>query len=146
MQERIQMAGHWRWGVAALLSAGILATTAQAQALQRSEVLGAWTLRMTPAEGGSARITIKTDTGRLDMPVTITARGASGLDCVVDGEPAECRVRRGELTIALRMDDTRMTFTLNSRRGSAFSGNARLAFPLLPFGSMQLGTASLTRR
>lgn len=140
------MAGYGRLGAAVLLSACLAAGAANAQALQRGEVLGNWTLRMTPAEGGDAKITIKTDTGRLEMPVTVTARGASGIACVVDGEPADCRLRRGELVVTLRMDDARMTYTLGARRGAGFTGNARLSIPLLPFGSVHLGTADLTRR
>lgn len=138
------MAGHGRPGVAVVLSACMAAGAANAQALQRGEVLGDWTLRMTPADGGN--ISIKTDTGRLEMPVTITARGQSGIGCVVDGEAADCRLRRGDLVMALRMDDARMTYTLNGRRGGGLTGEARLSLPLLPFGSMRLGTVDLTRR
>jgi hypothetical protein len=138
------MAGHRQMGVALLLSALLAASGANAQALSRAEVLGDWTLRMTPAEGGN--ISVKTNTGRLDMPVTITANGPSGIACVVDGEAADCRLRRGALVIALRMDDARMTYTLNGRRSGGFSGSARLNLPLLPFGSMHLGAAALTRR
>lgn len=140
------MAGHWRAGLAVLLSVLMLAGVAHAQALQRGELLGHWTLKMTPAEGGNSRITIRTDTGRLEMPVTITARGPSAIACTVDGEPADCRLRRGELTIVLRMDDARMTYALDSRRTGGFGGTARLNLPLLPFGSMHLGRADLTRR
>jgi hypothetical protein len=142
----MSMAGY-RWlVVAALLSACMAAGAANAQALQRGEVLGNWTLRMTPAEGGGASITVKTDSGRLEMPLTVTAQGQSGIACMVDGEAADCQLRRGDLVITLRMDDARMTYTLNSRRGGGFTGSARLRLPLLPFGSMHLGTAALTRR
>lgn len=137
------MAGYGKAGVAAALAVCLTAGPASAQALQRNEVLGNWTLRMTPTEG--ANVTIKTDSGRLEMPVVITAQGASGMVCRVDNEPADCRLRRGALTITLRMDDARMIYTLNGRRSGGFTGAVRMTLPLLPFGSMQLGTASLTR-
>ena len=140
------MAKHWRLATTAILSACVVAGTANAQALQRGEVLGNWTLRMTPAEGGDANIAVESDNGRLEMPVTVTARGPSGIACVVDGEAADCRLRRGELVIALRIDSARMTYTLNGRRVGGLTGNARLSMPLLPFGSVHLGTAALTRR
>lgn len=140
------MARHWRLAATAILSASVVAGAATAQALQRAEVLGNWTLRMTPAEGGDAKITIRSDTGRLEMPVTVSERGQAGVACVVDGEAADCQLRRGELVITLRIDDARMSYTLNSRRGDGFTGSARLRLPLLPFGSVHLGTAALTRR
>jgi|688.fasta_scaffold1226706_1 hypothetical protein len=140
------MAKHWRLATTAILSTCVVAGTANAQALQRAEVLGNWTLRMTPAEGGEAKITIRSDTGRLEMPVTVSQRGQAGIACVVDGEAADCRLRRGELVVAVRMDDARMTYTLTARRGAGFTGNARLSYRLLPFGSMHLGTVVLTRR
>lgn len=138
------MAGYGQLGLAAALTTVLVAGAANAQAVQRGEVLGNWTLRITPAEDGS--VTIKTDNGRLDMPVTVNARGASGLACVVDGEAAECRLNRGALIVTLRMDDARMTYTLNGRRNGALTGNVRISYRLLPFGSMPVGTATLSRR
>ena len=138
------MAGNGRSGAAVLLSALLAAGAANAQAVSRNEVLGAWTLKMTPAEGGN--VTIRTDTGRLEMPVTVTARGASGIACVVDGEAADCRLNRGALVITLRVDDARIAYTLNGRRGAGLTGTARISYRLLPFGSMHLGAADLTRR
>ena len=140
------MAAYARLGAAALLAVCLTAGAANAQALSRSAVLGNWTLRMTPAEGGDAKITIQSETGRLDMPVTVTAQGASGIACVVDGEAADCRLNRGALVLTLRMDDARMIYTLNGSRGGGLTGTARLRLPLLPFGSMHLGTAAMTRR
>lgn len=139
---------RYGWVTGGLASALIVVGAAQAQTgpLQRNEVLGTWTLRMTPADGGEARITVRTDTGRLEMPVTVTHRGPSAIACVVDGEAADCRLRGGKLVIILRMDDARMIYTLDGRRGGGFTGNARITLPLLPFGSMHLGTAALTRR
>ena len=133
-----------RLGVAILAAGLAMAGTAHAQAVQRAEVLGTWTLRLIPAEDGS--VTISTRNGRLDIPVSISARGASGIGCVVDGETADCRLNRGALVITLRMDDARMTYTLNGRRNDGFTGAARIRYRLLPFGSMHLGAASLTPR
>jgi len=130
--------------VAALLATLMAAGAAQAQALQQAEVLGNWTLRLTPAEDGA--VTVRTRNGRLEMPVAVTARGASGIACVVDGEAADCRLNRGALVITLRMDDARMIYTLNGRRGAGFTGEARISYRMLPFGSMRLGAADLTRR
>lgn len=138
------MAGDGKLGAATVLVACLAAGAAHAQAVQRSEVLGNWTLRMTPAEGGN--VTIKSDTGRLEMPVVVSARGASALTCVVDGGAADCRLNRGVLVITLRMDDGRMVYTLNGRRNGGFTGQVRMNLPLLPFGSMRIGDASLTRR
>jgi hypothetical protein len=120
--------------------------SANAQALQRTEVLGNWALRLTPAEGGESRITVKSDSGRLDMRLVVTARGSSDIACWVDDEPADCQIRRGALIITLRMDSARMTYSLNGRQGDGFDGTARLNLPLLPFGSMTLGTVAMTPR
>lgn len=133
-------------GVAALFLACVVAGAANAQALQHGEVLGNWTLRMTPAEGGEATITVRSRTGRVEMPLTVTARGRSGIACTADGEAADCQLRRGELVVTLRMDNARMIYTLTSRRAGGFTGNTRLRFPLLPLGSMHLGTADMVRR
>lgn len=138
------MAGYRRLGIAVLLSTCMAAGAAQAQALQRAEVLGDWTLRMTPAEG--ANITIKTDSGRMEMPLTVTPRGQSGIACVLDGAAADCQLRRGGLVVTVSADGGRMTYTLTSRRGAGFTGNARVSHRLIPFGSLHLGAADLTRR
>jgi len=138
------MAGYRRLGVVVLLSASMAAGAANAQALQRTEVLGNWTLRMTPAEG--ANVTVKTDSGRVEMPVIVTTRGASAIARVVDGEAANCRLNRGALVITLRLDDARMTYTLNGRRTGGFTGNVRLSANLIPVGSIHLGTMDMFRR
>lgn len=138
------MADYRNLGAAVLAATVMTAGAAQAQAVQRAEVLGDWTLRMTPAEDGN--VTVRTRNGRLEMPVAVTARGASGLACVVDGEAADCRLNRGALVITLRMDDARMIYTLNGRRGAGLTGEARISYRMLPFGSMRLGAADLTRR
>jgi len=140
------MTGRGRLGVAALFSAWVVAGAANAQALQPGEVLGHWTLRMVPAEGGEARITVKTANGRLETPLTVTARGRSGIACTADGGAADCQLRRGELVVAVRVDEARMIYTLTSRRADGFTGNTRLRLPLLPFGSMHLGAAEMVRR
>lgn len=140
------MAGRGRLVLMVLLSACLGAGAAHAQALRQAEVLGNWTLRMIPAEGGEARITVKTRTGRVEAPLVVTARGPSGIGCGVDGEAADCRLRRGELVVTLRMDDARMIYTLNARRGGGFAGTTRMTLPLLPFGSLHLGTAEMVRR
>ncbi len=140
------MAGY-RWsGLAALLAGCMAAGSANAQALQRTEVLGNWTLRLTPAEDGEVRITIKTDSGRVEMRPVVAAQGPSDITCRVDDEPVDCQLRRGALIITLRLDAARMIYTLNGRRTDGFTGNARMNLPLLPFGSMTLGTVAMTPR
>ncbi|WP_396594305.1 hypothetical protein [Brevundimonas sp. R86498] len=140
------MAGYGRHGFVILLAASIAAGSANAQTLQRSELLGDWTLRLTPAEGGEGRVTVKTDSGRLEMPLVVTARGSSDLTCTVDDEPADCRLRRGELIVSVRIDSARMIYSLNGRRNDGFHGNVRMTLPLLPFGSMDVGNVAMTRR
>lgn len=139
------MAGYWRLGMAALLSAGLTAGAAQAQALQHGEVLGNWTLRMTPSEGRGA-VTVKTASGRVEMPLIVTQREQSGIACVLDGEAADCRLHRGGLVVVVNADGGRMTYTLTNRRGAGFTGNARVSHRLIPFGSLHLGAIDLTRR
>jgi hypothetical protein len=39
-----------------------------------------------------------------------------------------------------------MVYTLNGRRNGGFTGQVRMNLPLLPFGSMRIGDASLIRR
>lgn len=140
------MAGYGRHGLAVLVAGCMAAGTANAQALQRSEVPGNWTLRLTPAEGGEGRVTVKTDSGRLEMPLVVTAQGPSDIACRVDDEPAECQLRRGQLIVSVKIDAARIIYTLTGRRGDGFTGNARMTLPLLPFGSMALGTVAMTRR
>lgn len=138
------MAGYRRLGVAVLLSACMAAGAAQAQALQRAEVLGNWTLRMTPAEGSN--ITVKTDSGRVEMALTVSQRGQSGIACMLDGAAADCQLRRGGLVVTLRTDGARMIYTLTARRGAGFAGTARLSANLIPVGSIHLGTMDMLRR
>ena len=140
------MAGEGTLGALVLMAAAMTAGEASAQALQRGEVVGTWTLTMTPAEGGDANITIQSDNGRLEVPLIVSPSGPSGLACTADGEPADCQLRRGQLVVTLSMDAARMAFTLASRTRSGFAGNARLRLPLLPFGSVHLGTVAMTRR
>lgn len=136
------MTGYRIIGLAAALAASLAASAASARALQRQEVLGNWTLRMTPSEG----VTVKMDGGRMEMPVVVSARGGSAIACVVDGEAADCRLNRGRLVITVRIDDARMVHTLNRRGSGGFTGETRMNLPGLPFGSMRIGDASLIRR
>lgn len=138
------MAGYRRRGVVVLLSASMAAGAANAQALQRTEVLGNWTLRMTPAEG--ANVTVKTDSGRVEMALSVTPRGPSGIACALDGAPTDCQLRRGGLVVTMRTDGARMIYTLNGRRTGGFTGNVRLSANLIPVGSIHLGTMDMVRR
>ena len=140
------MAGYRRLGMVALLWASVAAGAANAQALQQGEVLGAWTLRITPAESRGFSISVRRDDGgRPDLPLTVSARGPRGITCAVGGEAAECELRRGELVITSTQPGGRLTFTLSARRGAGFAGTTRMSARLLPFGSVHVGAVNMDR-
>ena len=45
------------------------------------------------------------------FPLTVAAQTNGRLACVLDGEPAECRIRDGRLVVVLAQDGFRMIFT-----------------------------------
>ncbi|WP_312780527.1 hypothetical protein [Brevundimonas sp.] len=111
------------------------------------DVVGAWTLAITPADRQDVSITFKAKDGRqqLDFPLTVTALASGRLSCVVDGDPAECRVRDGRLIVVVAENGVRMTFTLAERTRTGFRGDASLRVRLLPIGG-PIGVVNMARR
>ncbi len=117
-----------------------------APAITSRDVIGEWSLRMTPPEGDGRTITFKSKNGgQLVQPLSITARSGDRLNCTVDAEPAQCRIRNGRLVIATGANGMRMTFTLTDRTRQGFAGAVDLKVRLLPIGG-PIGTVDMVRR
>ena len=128
----------------------VLSGTAFAQSappITNRDVAGEWRLVVTPARDQGRRITFKSSDGReqLDFPLTVTAQPNGRLSCVADGNPAECRIRDGDLVIISSEDGVRMTFTLTDRTRAGFSRTASSRVRLLPIGG-PIGSVVMTRR
>lgn len=139
-----------RYAVGPALLASLLvcgAAIAQtASTITRHDVLGDWSLRMTPAEGDGRTITFKSQNGgQLVQPLSITARSGDRLNCTVDAQPAQCRIRNGRLVVATGANGIRMTFTLTDRTRHGFAGAVDLRIRLLPIGG-PIGTVDMVRR
>jgi hypothetical protein len=112
------------------------------------EVVGEWTLAITPAERRGFSVSVESrDGGQPDLPLTITAQTGGPLTCVLRGDPAECRIEDGELVVVMptRSGGARMTFTLADRTREGFSGAASVRIRLLPLGG-HVGSVSMVRR
>ena len=112
------------------------------------DVVGEWTLAITPAERQGLSITVESkDGGQPDLPLTITARTDGRLACAVSSRPAECRIEDDKLVVisASRSGGGRMTFTLTDRTRGGFSGTASVRVRLLPVGG-HIGSVNMTRR
>ena len=124
------------------------AASAQSAApIVNRDVVGDWELLITPAEDQERRITFRARDGRrqLDFPLTISVQSDGRLACVISGDPAECRLRDGDLIIVSTNGGVRMTFTLTDRTREGFSGTAGLRVRLLPIGG-PIGSVRMTRR
>lgn len=133
---------------AALWAAVCMGGAAWAQApIASREVVGDWRLAVTPAERQDLNITFKARDGgqKLDFPLTVAAQANGRLTCVLDGEPAECRIRDGKLVVVMAQDGFRMTFTLTDRTRGGFSGAASMRVRLLPIGG-PIGAVTMARR
>lgn len=133
---------------AALLAAVGLGGAAWAQApITSREVVGDWRLAVTPSERQDVSITFKARDGgqKLDFPLTVVAQANGRLACVLDGEPAECRIRDGKLVVVMAEDGFRMIFTLTDRTRDGFRGAASMRVRLLPIGG-QIGAVTMARR
>jgi len=110
------------------------------------EVVGDWRLLITPAEGQGRTITFKARDGsqRLDFPLAITAGPRGGLRCTVSNDPAECRIRNGELRISSPGDGFTMAFSLRDRTPRGFAGVVDLRVRLMPVGG-RIGSVTMTR-
>jgi hypothetical protein len=135
---------------AVVLAAWAIGGSALAQGaapITNRDVVGAWNLAITPAERQDVSITFKAKDGsqQLDFPLTVTAQANGRLLCVVDGDPAECRVRDGKLVVVVADNGVRMTFTLTDRTRTGFRGAASLRVRLLPIGG-PIGVVNMARR
>lgn len=137
--------------LAALLAAAAISEAAYAQSrssFTSQEVVGEWTLAITPAEREDLKISIQSrDGGQPDLPLTITDRGGGRLACVVNDRSAQCRMQDGALVVtsSSRSGGARMIFTLTQRTRDGFSGRARMRLRLLPVGG-HIGAVRMTRR
>jgi len=116
--------------------------------ITNSDVVGEWTLAITPDERQELSITVESrDGGQSDLTLRVTARTGGQLACAVSDRPAECRMEDGNLVVisASRSGGARMTFTLTDRTRGGFSGTARLRVRLLPVGGHS-GSVNMTRR
>ena len=135
---------------AAFLASAVLCGAALAQgamSIANRDVVGDWTLRITPAERQDLKITFQSrDGGPFTLPLTITTQANGRLACVVGGDPAECRIRDGRLVVVSSSGSgVRMTFTLADRTREGFSGAASLRIRLLPIGG-SVGAVTMARR
>lgn len=111
-----------------------------------TNVLGEWTLHITPVEGQDRiRLRGRDGSDRLDFPLAITSRPDGRLTCTVSDEPAECQVRRGHLRIVAAGGDVTMIYTLRESTRGGFSGVADLRLRGLPFGG-RVGSVNMGRR
>jgi hypothetical protein len=111
------------------------------------DVVGEWTLMITPAERQDLSIKFQSKDGRqqLDFPLTISTQANGRLTCVLSGDPAECRIRDGKLVVVSAGNGVRMTYTLTDRTRAGFSGGASLRVRLLPIGG-HIGAVTMARR
>lgn len=133
---------------AALLVWSAMGGAAFAQApIASREVVGEWRLAITPAEREDVSITFKARDGgqKLDFPLTVAAQANGRLACVLDGEPAECRIRDGRLVVVMAQDGFRMIFTLTDRTRDGFRGAVSMRVRLLPVGG-PIGAVTMARR
>ncbi len=131
---------------AALASAFATPAIAQAGPLSTRDVVGDWTLTMTPAERSDLQINVQSgDGGPAVLPVTVTARPDGRLSCLVRGDRADCRLRDGRLVIVSGRGGARMTFTVADRTPQGLAGEASLRVRLLPIGG-RIGDVTMVRR
>lgn len=118
-----------------------------AMPINHREVVGEWTLAITPAQRQDMSITFKAKDGsqRLEFPLAIASQANGRLICAVDGRPAECRIRDGGLVVVSGDSGVRMTFTLTDRTRAGFSGGVGMRVRLLPI-SGHIGSVNMTRR
>lgn len=127
-----------------LISGAAIAQTAAP--ITSRDVIGDWSLRMTPTEDDGRTVTFKArDGGPLIQPLSITARSGDRLTCTVDAQPAQCRIRDGKLLVATGANGMRMTFTLTDRTRQGLAGTVDLRVRLLPIGG-PIGTVDMVRR
>lgn len=131
----------------AVCSLGGAAFAQDAMPITNREVVGEWTLEITPADQGVNISFESADGSPSDFPLTITARSAGPLSCLVRERPAECRLEENQLIVETpsRSGGARLIFTLADRTPAGFSGTARIRVGSLPDGT-HVGSANMTRR
>lgn len=134
---------------ASILLSTLIGPAALAQGaapIANQDVVGNWTLVMTPVERQDMSVTFKARDGsqRISQSLTITAGPNGRLTCRIDADPAECRIRDGRLIIVAAVDSARMTYTLSDRTRGGFSGSAGMRLRLLPIGG-QIGVVTMMR-
>jgi len=135
--------------LAVFLTTFTLCRAAFAQAtppIASGEVIGDWMLKVTPAERQDLSISFKSKSGnQLDFPLTVAAQPRGRLSCVLDGDPADCRIRDGKLVVVMASGGIRMTYTLTARTHAGFSGDVALRVRLLPIGG-HIGSVTMAPR
>ena len=117
----------------------------QSTPVTNGDVIGSWTLVITPAERQEIEINVEMDAD--DLPLTVAGQPTGRLTCTLRGDPADCRIRNGELVVVMptRSGGARMIFTITDRTRAGFSGAARVSVRFLPIGG-HIGAVAMTRR
>ena len=117
----------------------------QSGPLTNRDVIGDWTLVITPAERQGVEINVEMDAD--DLPLTVAGQPTGRLTCTLHGEPAECSLRNGEFVAVLptRSGGARLIFTIASRTRAGLGGSARVSVRFLPIGG-HIGAVAMTRR
>ena len=133
--------------VLASLALGDAAIAQASGPIGAADVVGEWSLLVTPAPDTENRITFKGKDGneRLNFPLRITAQPRGRLACVLDGESAECRIRNGDLIVVYSGGGVRLIYTLTDRARDGFRGSAAMRVRLLPVGG-RIGDVRMVRR
>lgn len=113
-----------------------------AGALTPREVVGDWTLVITAAERQGTTITVEMDDD--DLPLTVRSQPNGLLTCTLRGDPADCRLRDGRLSLTTP-GAARMIFDIADRTRTGFAGAVRLSVRFLPVGG-DIGSVAMTRR
>ena len=132
-----------------MIAAAVLALAqpafVQSGPLTNRDVIGDWTLVITPAERQGVEINVEMDAD--DLPLTVAGQPTGRLTCTLRGDPADCRVRNGEFVVVMptRSGGGRMTFTITDRTRAGLGGAARVSVRFLPIGG-HVGSVAMTRR
>lgn len=117
----------------------------QSTPLTNGDVIGSWTLVITPAERQGIEINVEMDAD--DLPLTVAGQPTGRLTCTLRGDPADCRIRNGALVVAMptRSGGARLIFTITDRTRAGLGGAARVSVRFLPIGG-HIGAVAMTRR
>lgn len=113
--------------------------------LGNGDVIGDWNLVITPAERRGTTITVEVDDD--DLPLTVRGQQTGRLTCTLRGDPADCRLRNGQLVVVMPTESgaARMIFDIAERTRDGLAGAARLSVRFLPIGG-HIGAVAMTRR